>query len=100
MKILEVTNIIKHFPGQSSNALNKVSFTVEKGECIVISGANGSGKSVLMNLIAGLDTPTSGTITLDPYTDNKTRVGLVFQNADSQILGDTPEEDVAFAEKS
>lgn len=100
MTILEVTNVIKHFPEQATNALNNVSFKVDKGECIVISGANGSGKSVLMNLIAGLDSPTSGTITLDPNSTNKTRIGLVFQDADSQILGDTPEEDVAFGPKN
>ncbi|HKL86780.1 MAG TPA: ABC transporter ATP-binding protein [Treponemataceae bacterium] len=97
MKILEVSNIVRHFSGQKTNALNNISFSVDDGECIVISGANGSGKSVLMNLIAGLDTPTSGTITLN---QNDTRVGLVFQDADSQILGDTPEEDVAFGPRN
>lgn len=53
-----------------------------------------------MNLIAGLDTPSSGTITLYSNTETKTRVGLVFQDADAQILGDTPEEDVAFGPKN
>ena len=61
----------------------------------VIAGSNGSGKSVLMSLIAGLDEPTNGTIDLFGNS-----VGLVFQDADSQILGETPEEDVSFGAKN
>jgi biotin transport system ATP-binding protein len=55
----------------------------------VIAGANGSGKSLLMSLIAGLEEPDSG----EAEVNGKT--GLVFQDADSQILGETPREDVA-----
>ena len=48
-----------------------------------------------MSLIAGLDEPTNGTIDLFGNS-----VGLVFQDADSQILGETPEEDVSFGAKN
>jgi biotin transport system ATP-binding protein len=70
-------------------ALDDVSLEIEEGVCTVIAGANGSGKSLLMSLIAGLDEPDSGEV----ETAGKT--GLIFQDADSQILGETPREDVA-----
>jgi biotin transport system ATP-binding protein len=75
-------------------ALNNVSFSIEEGETVVIGGANGSGKSVLMSIIAKLSNPTSGSVTI------KGRVGLVFQDSDTQILGETPEEDIAFGLKN
>lgn len=46
-------------------ALNEVSFSVEKGSFFGISGQSGSGKSTVLNLLGGLDTPTSGTIEVE-----------------------------------
>lgn len=86
--VLEVQNINRTF-ANGTIALQDVSFSVKKEEFLVIGGKNGSGKSVLMSLIAGLDKQTSGTIKCD-------EVGLVFQDANSQILGETPLEDVLF----
>jgi len=43
-------------------ALNDVDFTLEEGAFMGVTGASGSGKSTLMNLLGGLDTPTSGRI--------------------------------------
>jgi phospholipid/cholesterol/gamma-HCH transport system ATP-binding protein len=65
--------------------LKDVSFDVEPGEIFVLMGPSGSGKSVLLRHIAGLETPTSGRITvngLDPSleaTRDKVRLALVFQ---------------------
>ena len=71
-------------------ALDNVSFNLKQGTCNLICGANGSGKSLLMAIIAGLETPSSGTV----QTSGK--VGLIFQESDSQILGETAREDIAF----
>lgn len=98
--ILEVSSLSRRFPGRVEPALDSVSFSVQRGDFIVISGANGSGKSVLMNLIAGLDKPTRGQVTVASEGDKAARVGLVFQDADAQILGDTIEEDVFFGLKN
>lgn len=93
--MLEVSGLTRRFPGAQKPALDGVSFSAPDGDFLVVAGSNGSGKSVLMGLIAGLDAPTAGAVRSLPG-----RVGLVFQDADAQILGDTPEEDVAFGPKS
>jgi len=49
-------------PAEVVQALQDVSFTVERGQCFGVVGANGSGKSTLLKLIAGTAKPTSGTI--------------------------------------
>ena len=46
-------------------ALRGVSFTIEKGEICVIVGASGAGKTTLLNILGGMDSLTSGTVTLD-----------------------------------
>lgn len=94
MAVLSVKNVTKKF-SNGTVALKDVSLEVEAGEFIVICGRNGSGKSVLMSLIAQLDEATSGSVEIP-----STGAGLVFQEADAQILGETPEEDVAFGLKN
>jgi biotin transport system ATP-binding protein len=71
------------------HALDDVCLDIEQGVCTVITGANGSGKSLLMAIIAGLEDQSAG------EREVRGKVGLVFQDADSQILGETPREDVA-----
>lgn len=94
--IFEAIDLARRFPGHADYALGPVSFRVDEGDFIVISGANGSGKSVLMHLVARLDTPTAGRVEYAGGTTDAARIGLVFQDADAQILGDTVAEDVAF----
>lgn len=79
-------------------ALDDVSLEIAEGECVIVGGENGSGKSVLMQIIAGLmeGDKTSGEATVAV----EGRVGLVFQEAETQILGETPAEDIAFGPKN
>jgi biotin transport system ATP-binding protein len=98
--MLEIRSLTRRFPGLDRPALDAVSFRVSRADCLVISGANGSGKSVLMNLIAGLDRPTAGSVQVAEADGKPHRIGLVFQDANAQILGDTPEEDAAFGPRN
>lgn len=101
MKLLEVDNLSHRFL-DGTEALKKVTFSVESGEFLVISGKNGSGKSVLMHHLNGLLKPTSGRVLFNGqpiFKDLLTvrqKVGLVFQNSNSQILSQTVEMDAAF----
>ncbi len=93
---VELNGVYKLFTAQTpdeskrhSLALEDISFSIEEGSLTVVGGSNGSGKSVLMNIIAGLIKPTKGSV----KTSGKP--GLIFQDAATQILGDTVEEDIA-----
>ena len=67
MAVLEVKELTKKYGEGESEviALDHVTFSVERGEFVAIIGASGSGKSTLMNMIGGIDYPTSGSIIID-----------------------------------
>ncbi len=67
MTVLEVNELTKRYGSGESEvmALDHVSFSVEKGEFVAIVGASGSGKSTLMNMIGGVDVPTSGSVKIE-----------------------------------
>lgn len=93
-KIVEIKNVTKVY-GKSNEkqtqALNGISFSVEKGEFIGIMGASGSGKSTLLNILSTLDKPTSGTIHINQADVTKLKgnqladfrakeIGFIFQD--------------------
>jgi putative ABC transport system ATP-binding protein len=61
--VVQIENLHKEFG--SVRALDGVSFSVEPGEWIAIMGPSGSGKTTLINILGGLDTPTSGRALVD-----------------------------------
>ncbi len=67
MEILKVRNLCKTYGKGDArvNALQNVSFTLDKGEFAAVVGESGSGKTTLLNCIGALDVPTSGTILMD-----------------------------------
>ena len=90
-------------------ALQDISFSVNKGEFIGIIGHTGSGKSTLMQQLNGLLKPTSGQVLLDGkniWSDKKLtrqarfRVGLVFQYPEYQLFEETVYKDIAFGPKN
>ena len=90
IEMQEVTRVYE-MGGQRVPAVNGLSLQVEAGEFVAIVGPSGSGKSTLMNLLACLDTPTSGTYRLEGVEVGKldddrlslirnSKIGLVFQS--------------------
>ncbi len=81
---VKVDHVCKSFSGVE--VLKDISFEVIPGEIFVLMGPSGSGKSVLLRDIVGLDVPTSGTVTIDGQdpsleaTRDRVRVALVFQD--------------------
>lgn len=67
MSILTVNNLTKIYTvgGDTTAALDHVSFSVEEGSFVAIVGTSGSGKSTLLHLIGGVDRPTEGSVFID-----------------------------------
>lgn len=94
MAILTATKLSRVYGGKGSVptwALRDASFTVEEGEFIGVMGPSGSGKTTLLNLLAAIDTPTSGTVQIagidifklsdrDLAIFRRRGLGFVFQN--------------------
>ena len=63
--MIAVKDVVKSYNLDRPPVINGVNLEVEKGELIVLIGRSGCGKTTLLNLIAGLDRPTSGEIIID-----------------------------------
>ena len=83
-----------------SGILDGVSFSLEKGSFSAMCGHNGAGKSQLLRIIKGLARPSSGRILLDGREcgakERMRRIGLVFQDAQMQMVAQSVEKDIAF----
>ena len=92
MAFIEFENVAKtyHMGEIEINALHDTSFEIEKGELVVIVGPSGAGKTTLLNILGGMDTLSSGRVTLDGEevsamnrkqltTYRRDDVGFVFQ---------------------
>lgn len=67
MALVELSNVSRIYTSgdHELRALDNVNLSLEEGRFIVILGPSGAGKSTLLNLLGGLDSPSSGTITVD-----------------------------------
>ena len=71
-------NLFRSQRYETFNALDQVSFTVQKGECFGIVGKNGSGKSTLLKILAGVYIPDRGTITVQGAVSPFLELGIGF----------------------
>ena len=92
MSYIEFKNVVKEYiTGETKiRALNDANFSVKKGELAVILGSSGAGKTTALNILGGMDTPTSGAVWVDGKDIAKykkkeltgyrrTDIGFVFQ---------------------
>jgi biotin transport system ATP-binding protein len=133
--LFEIRNLSKVFPN-GNIALDCLNLEITEGQCLLVAGSNGSGKTILMRILAGLLDPSDGELlfcgeplakvlsrgTLGKGASGKVasdevaskggaskeagkfgkggnfrqELGIVFQDADAQFVGETAEEDVAF----
>ena len=99
--LFSIRGLRKKFPSGFMGT-DGIDLDIYESECLLIAGSNGSGKTVLMRMLSGLMEPSEGQIIFrgKPLSQwgNLLRhsVGLVFQDADAQIIGETVEEDIRF----
>jgi biotin transport system ATP-binding protein len=104
--LYSVKNLSKIFPPGEFRALSGINMDLHTGGCTLIAGSNGSGKTLLMRILAGLLDPTGGEVFFHgkPLSKSLNRlrreVGLIFQDAEAQIVGETVAEDIAFGPKN
>lgn len=101
MEIIEISALTHRYP-DGSQSLAGIDLAIARGSFVVLAGANGAGKSTLLKHLNGLLLPEQGEVRIggvavrqDPLHARRT-VGMVFQDADSQIVGETVWDDAAF----
>ncbi len=90
--LVHVDNVIKNFQGPAGviNVLRSISLTVPQGQFVGVRGPSGSGKSTLINMITGIDRPTSGSVRvagqpIEKMSENQLarfrgkNIGVIFQ---------------------
>jgi ABC-type Fe3+/spermidine/putrescine transport system ATPase subunit len=86
--MLELRHITHHWrgpQGQRQTLLQEVNLCIESGQTVALLGPSGSGKSTLLKIVAGLETPASGSVWLDgqditDWPPEKRRLALMFQD--------------------
>lgn len=106
VEILSVQNVSFSYPEEKQEAVNNVTFSVEKGDFVVLCGSSGSGKSTLLRLLK-YDIAPHGTIEgkvrykslpIEDYSllERSKEIGMVFQNPDNQMVMDTVMDELLF----
>lgn len=99
--IIEIKKLTHQYNG-STAGIKDISLTIEKGEFIILAGKNGSGKTTFFRHLNGLMLPTSGEVKVKGKTVSthlshaRQTIGMIFQDSDTQIVGETVFDDVAF----
>ncbi|ECG8516176.1 ABC transporter ATP-binding protein [Salmonella enterica subsp. salamae] len=104
--MLTLNQVAYRWPDAAADCLHAISLELHDGEWLALTGDNGAGKSTLLRIMAGLLSPTSGSVTLngEPIARLKNRqraaaIGVLFQEAESQIFHSNVAQEVAFGLK-
>ena len=105
--MIKVENVTFGYKGTDTKVLDNLNLEIQEGEIIAIVGKNGSGKSTLGKLIAGILPLKQGTITIDELDiknkkneqEIRSKVGIVFQNPENQIVFNNIKDEISFALK-
>lgn len=97
--MVDVRSVSYAYP-DGTRALDDVSLSARAGEVTLVLGRTGSGKSTLLRLLAGLDSPTSGTVRVNGSPAEPRLLGCSFQRAAEQLFAETVQEDVAFGPRN
>ena len=96
---MNIQNVFFDYP-DSSGALCDISFRLSKNKCLAIVGESGSGKTTLADLIAGINSPSSGTIIFEKIgsPDNSPKIAptIAYVSQNSSLFGDDVYENIAF----
>ncbi|WCF08836.1 ATP-binding cassette domain-containing protein [Paenibacillus thiaminolyticus] len=99
-EVMRIERVTFTYLGADEPALHGCSFTLHRGDIVYIAGANGSGKTTLCKLLAGVMQPHEGTLqgkAAPPEGQPPAVAGLALQDADSQLIVGTVEDELAFA---
>ena len=100
--IIKLSNITFNYDGRV--VLNNLSLEIYEGDRVGLMGPNGSGKTTLLYIIMGLLKPSSGTVEIfgkirqkeKDFIEVREKIGLLFQDSESQLFCPTVKEDIAF----
>lgn len=104
--MLTLNQVAYRWPDAAADCLHAISLELRDGEWLALTGDNGAGKSTLLRIMAGLLSPTSGSVTLngEPIAQLQNRqraaaIGVLFQEAENQIFHSNVAQEVAFGLK-
>lgn len=103
--MIKVEDVTFKYKNSDSKVLNNLSFSVNDGEIIAIVGENGSGKSTIGKLIAGITKLKEGKVVIDDldiskdYDKLQKKIGIVFQNPENQIIFNNIYDEISFTLK-
>jgi energy-coupling factor transport system ATP-binding protein len=108
MSIIQFSNVSFCYPTRSNPTLSDITFDIDPGDFVLISGPTGCGKTTLLKMLNGIIPHLSkgtvgGTLTIagknaftSPMEELTREAGIIFQNPDDQIISTTVEEEIAF----
>ena len=100
-QFLQVQGLAKTYPGATEPVFNEVNFDIARGEFVCIIGHSGCGKTTILNVLAGLEEASTGTVIMDnrEVRGPSLERGVVFQSH-ALMPWLTVRQNVAFAVKS